>query len=89
MVSEWNNKHDFGKQKYTGVGGHLFAVAADKSVQWGYGGAMHGFAANEELLKHYISVFGAEYLGMLHQYQFLIDENASRKLMEVYSYEWN
>lgn len=85
----WNNKHEFGKQKYEGVGGHLFAIAADKSRQWGYDGAMHGFAANEELLKHYIDKFGAEYLGMLHQYQFFIDEVAAKKLMEVYSYEWN
>ena len=29
-----NNIHDFGKQKYTGVGGHSFAIAADKSIQW-------------------------------------------------------
>ena len=50
---------------------------------------MHGFAADESLLKHYIKMFGAEYLGMLHQYQFLVDENAARKLIEVYSYEWN
>ena len=26
-----NNKHEFGSQKYVGVGGHLFAIAADKS----------------------------------------------------------
>mgnify|MGYP006990162738 CR=1 FL=1 len=32
-------------QKYVGVGGHLFAIAADKSIEWGYEGAIHGFAA--------------------------------------------
>ena len=84
-----NNKHEFGKQKYVGVGGHLFAIAADKSIQWGYEGVMHGFAANEDLLEHYIKSFGAEYLGMLHQYQFLIEENKARELLEVYQYEWN
>ena len=84
-----NNIHDFGKQKYTGVGGHLFAIAADKSIQWGYEGAVHGFAANEELLNHYIKVFQAEYLGMLHQYQFFIDETKAKELLEVYHYEWN
>ena len=84
-----NNIHDFGKQKYTGVGGHLFAIAADKSIQWGYEGAVHGFAANEELLNHYIKVFKAEYLGMLHQYQFFIDETMAKELLEVYHYEWN
>ena len=84
-----NNKHDYGKQKYTGVGGHLFAIAADKSIEWGYEGAVHGFAANEQLLQHYINVFHAEYLGMLHQYQFFIDEDQAKKLLEVYHYEWN
>lgn len=84
-----NNKHDFGTQKYIGVGGHLFAIAADKSIQWGYEGAIHGFAANQELLEHYIAVFHAEYLGMLHQYQFFIDEVQAKKLLEVYHYEWN
>ena len=28
---------------------HLFAIAADKSNEWGYEGAMHGFAAKEEV----------------------------------------
>lgn len=84
-----NNKHEFGKQRYEGVGGHLFAIAADKSIQWGYEGAMHGFAANRELLNHYIKVFNAEYLGLLHQYQFFIDEDNAKKLLEVYTYEWN
>ena len=84
-----NNKHDFGKQKYMGVGGHLFAIAADKSIQWGYEGAMHGFAANQELLEHYLKMFNAEFLGMLHQYQFFIDEENAKKLLEVYNYEWN
>ena len=84
-----NNKHEFGNQKYVGVGGHLFAIAAEKSIEWGYEGAIHGFAANEELLRHYIDVFHAEYLGMLHQYQFFIDEEQAKNLLEVYHYEWN
>ena len=84
-----NNKHDFGKQKYSGVGGHLFAIAADKSIQWGYEGAMHGFALNKELLEHYMETFNAEFLGMLHDYQFFINEINAKKLLEVYNYEWN
>ena len=88
-VAPHNNKKEFGFQKYIGVGGHLFTIAADKSIQWGYEGAMHGFAANEELLNHYIEIFGAEYLGMLHQYQFFINEEQAKKLLEVYHYEWN
>lgn len=46
-----NNIKEYGAKKYSGVGGHLFAIAADKSIQWGFGGAMHGFAANEKLLE--------------------------------------
>ena len=33
-TAPWNNIHDTGKQLYIGVGGHLFAIAADKSLQW-------------------------------------------------------
>lgn len=84
-----NNKHKFGQQKYIGVGGHLFAIAVEKSIEWGYEGIVHGFAANERLLKHYINVLNAEYLGMLHQYQFMINEEQAKKLLEVYHYEWN
>ena len=84
-----NNKYENGTQKYTGVGGHLFAIAADKSIEWGYEGAMHGFAANKKLLEHYCKVFNAEPLGMLHQYQIFIDENNAKNLLEVYHYEWN
>ena len=40
-------------------------------------------------LKHYIENFHAEYLGMLHQYQFFIDEENAKELLEVYHYEWN
>lgn len=84
-----NNIHDNGNQRYIGVGGHLFAVAADKSLQWGHEGIIHGFAANKALLLHYIEAFHAEYLGMLHQFQFLIHEEQARKLLEVYQYEWH
>lgn len=84
-----NNKYEYGSQKYVGVGGHLFAIAADKSLEWGHEGALHGFAANTDLLEHYMSTFGAEYLGMLHQYQFFINEVQAKKLLEVYQYEWN
>lgn len=84
-----NNKHDFGFQKYEGVGGHLFAIAIDKSVQWGYGGAIHGYAANKELMYHYIKMFNAIYLGMRHEYQIMIDGASARKIMEVYTYEWS
>ena len=64
-------------------------IAADKSMQWGHNGGMYGFATNRNLPDHYISCFGAEYPGMLHQYQSIIDEESAHKLLEVYHYEWN
>ena len=88
-VAPHNNRHDFGKQKYVGVGGHLFAIAVDKSFQWGYDGVVYGFAANSKLEEHYVSTFNAEHIGVLHEYQFIIDEDNAKKLLEVYHYEWN
>ena len=84
-----NNKHVYGKQKFIGVGGHLFAVAADRSFAWGYDGVVHGFALNKELLNHYIETLGATYLGAMHPYQFAFKRVASQILLEVYTYEWN
>lgn len=88
-AAPWNNKHAFGTQKYSGVGGHLFAIAVDKSKQWGFEGVVYGFALNNELLKHYIEVLGCSYLGRLHPYQFMLGIPAAQKLLEVYTYEWN
>ena len=84
-----NNIFLFRKQKFSGVGGHLFAIAADRSILWGYEGFLHGFALNKELLNHYIEVLGASYLGVQHPYQFMINNVAAQKLLEVYTYEWN
>ena len=84
-----NNKHDFGTQKYEGVGGHLFAIAIDKSIEWGFDGVVYGYAANKELCDHYIQVFNAEHLGILHPYQIVVNSTDAKKILEVYSYEWN
>lgn len=83
-----NNKQLVEQKKYLGVGGHLFAIAAKKSIDWGFGGALTGFAANMELVRHYSEVFYAEHIGMLHEYQIFIDEESAQKLVEVYDYEW-
>lgn len=57
-----NNKLLNDNIKYLGVGGHLFAIAAKKSVDNGFDGYLYGFAANQELLKHYITVFNLNLL---------------------------
>lgn len=84
-----NNKHAFGRQKYNGVGGHLFAIAVDKSMQWGHDGVIFGFALNKELLNHYIEVLGCSHIGALHPYHFMLGITEAKKLLEIYTYEWN
>lgn len=76
-----------GNQKYVGVGGHLFAIAIRKSVQYGYGGAIYGFAKDAEKLAHYEKWFGAEYIGMLHEFHFLIADSSAVNVVEDYSYD--
>ena len=83
-----NNKLLTDDVRYFGVGGHLFAIAAQKSVDYGYDGYVYGFAANKELLDHYVQVFNGEVIGVLHPYQFAIDESNAKKIMEVYDYDW-
>ena len=83
-----NNKMLVSNPKYKGVGGHLFAIAAQLSCESGYGGAISGFAADKKLLEHYCEVFNAEYLGILHSYQFFIAEEQAGKIREAYNYVW-
>lgn len=64
------------------------AIAAQKSIDFGFDGYMYGFAANQDLLDHYIKAFDGEFIGMLHPYQFAISEESSIKIREVYDYEW-
>lgn len=84
-----NNKYDTGVKKYAGVGGHLFAIAVDKSNKWGYEGDVYGFASSVEILDHYCDVFGAIYVGILHIHHFIITGTRAKELLEVYNYEWN
>ena len=84
-----NNVHLYGKKKYNGVGGHLFAIAVDMSFKWGYDGFVYGFALNKDLLNHYINALGCFFVGILHPYHFLIETNTAQRLLENYTYEWN
>lgn len=52
-TSPVNNKLMAEQAKYSGVGGHLFAIAAQKSMDYGFGGALTGFAADMKLVEHY------------------------------------
>ena len=75
-----NNKLLSEDIKYLGVGGHLFAIAAQKSLEYGFGGFVYGFAANQNLLQHYVEVFNGEIIAMLHSYQFAIDEENAKRI---------
>ena len=83
-----NNKLIVDNVKYYGVGGHLFAIAAKKSIDYGYDGYMFGYAANKELLQHYVEKLHAEEIAILHPYQFAVDEENAKHIMEVYDYVW-
>lgn len=88
VAAPQNNKMLTDNVKNIGVGGHLFAIAADKSVEYGYDGFLYGFAANKDLLEHYLKSFNGEFIGIRHPYQFMIDEEGAKEIREVYDYEW-
>lgn len=83
-----NNKVMCEDVKYTGVGGHLFAIAVDKSKEYGYNGVVVGNAANMDLVKHYCEVFKAEHIAMLHPYQIAIYEKEAEEIRRAYDYDW-
>lgn len=91
VVAPHNNPEICGKgnQKYYGVGGHLFAVAIMESVKRGMGGAVYGFASDKQRLLHYQKWFNAQPLGILHEYHFLIADQAAVKIVEDYNYDWS
>ena len=73
--------HNRGTQKqYEGVGGHLFAIAAQVSIDHGFGGFVFMDAKNTELVRHYHEKMGAQLLGMPHPYRMFIDEEAAHRL---------
>lgn len=78
--------HNLGKnKKYIGVGGHLYAIAVQKSLESGYGGFVFMDAKNEELVEHYKKTLGAVLLGRPHQYRMIIDEENAKKLIDIYT----
>lgn len=89
-VSPDNNIYMFGKKRFIGVGGHLFAIASDLSLQHGYDGFVCGEAMDKDLFEYYCNEFGAEKLPALdNPYRFQLTENATKKLREIYTYEWS
>ena len=85
-----NNPEIVGKanKAYNGVGGHLFAIGAEKSVDYGYGGYLYSDAADVKLLKHDTKEFGAKLIGGGNGYRFIIEEKDAHELLLKYNYEW-
>lgn len=78
--------HNRGENKeYLGVGGHLFAIAIEQSVKYGYEGFIYFEAKNTSLIKHYEESFGAIFLGIGHPYRMIIDEEAAKSLLARYT----
>lgn len=78
--------HNRGADKrYMGVGGHLFAIAAQKSLDAGFGGFFFMDAKNLDLVHHYQKTLGAIWLGMPHEYRMLVEEDAAVRLLAVYT----
>ena len=73
-------------KKYTGVGGHLFAIAAEEAMKHSNGN-MYAFATDMDLVDYYVKEFNAEYIGILHDYHVVWDKYACKRLLEVYNYE--
>lgn len=72
-------------KRYIGVGGHLFAIAAQKSLDAGFGGFFFMDAKNLELVHHYQKTLGAIWLGMPHEYRMLVEEDAAARLLGMYT----
>jgi len=77
-----NAPHNAGSRgQYKGVGAHLFAIAAEKSFKWGYGGYVI-FDAKTKLINHYKKELNAKQIGNSHR--MIIDTAAAEALVNKY-----
>ena len=84
-----NNIWQYGEQRFSGVGGHLLAIASEVSVKCGYEGFLYGEAMDKDLYDYYCDKFGAAYLPPLNNpYRFMLSGESTQHIREVYTYEW-
>ena len=76
-----------GIKKYGGVGGHLFAIAAKRSKELGYGGFVFMDAKNMKLVENYKEKLKAKHVGVGHPYRMVIEEEAAEYLLKIYGME--
>jgi hypothetical protein len=82
-AAPWN-QGKLGEKRYSGVGGHMFAIAAQRSVDLGYNGYMWGIAKNETLARHYVNKIGARRIG--NSYRITFNEATAKALLEKYAW---
>ena len=83
-----SSPHNLGiSKRFSGIGGHLFAIAVHESKKRGYGGFVFMDAKNVELVDHYRKALGAILLGRPHPYRMLIDEENAERLLDIYTLE--
>lgn len=76
------------QKKFNGVGGHLFAIAADISVKEGYGGFIYADAANKDLYELFVNEYGATPIPTHNNpYRFFFDGEATRKILNTYTFD--
>ncbi len=88
-VSPENNVWEYGKKKFEGVGGHLFAIATDISLERGYEGFLVGEAMDKDLYEYYMKEYGALPLPAIHNnpYRIMFPPSGTLKIKEVYTYD--
>jgi hypothetical protein len=81
--------HNLGKtKKFSGVGGHLIAIAIKLSVANCFDGYVFFNAKNIELVTHYQDMFGARLLRTrIHEYRMEISETKAMELLKTYTLE--
>ena len=84
-----NNKWKYGFQKYVGVGGHLFAIAAELSEEYGFEGYLYGEAMDRDIMNYYMNQFGAIAIPREHPFSIGFTGSATKKIREVYDYVWS
>ena len=75
-------------KKYSGVGGHLFAIAMKLSLALGFGGYIYMDAKNTKLVQHYSEMLGAKIAPTrYHEYRLEVLEQDAQKVIEKYTLE--
>lgn len=76
--------HNLGKKgKYKGVGGHLFAIACQKSFENGFCGYVY-FESKTNLMNYYNEKFGAVWTG--YKNRMVIETSKALELINIYTF---